>query len=168
MPPAIVQDGVTQFDSAAICPTLAEPHREAMLAVFEGESGRAEFRVGTSSQRARWMRRPIRSWSIQDVPARSGRARGLDPAPDGTWPRGSAHARNRDWVCGLFTIADTVLGHGLESQRRCDANFAEFPALAAYHARLKAPARPPALFHAEAGAVNTLAHTRPLGFNHPG
>ena len=44
---------------------------------------------------------------------------------------------DRDWVCGRFTIADILLGHGLELQRRCDVNFAEFPALAAYHARLK-------------------------------
>ena len=41
--PAIVQNGVTQFDSAAICLSLAEAHREAKLAIFEGESGRGEF-----------------------------------------------------------------------------------------------------------------------------
>ena len=46
----------------------------------------------------------------------------------------------------LNRIADIVLGHGLELQQRCDVNFAEYPALAAYHARLKARPAAAALF----------------------
>ena len=136
--PAIVQDGVTQFDSAAICLTLAEHHREAGLAVFEGEPGRAEF--------LSWYFFAASTFDAATYPLMVYKMFQPDPAMlEASTQRLMTHLAaldrrmlDRDWVCGRFSIADIVLGHGLELQQRCDVNFAEYPALAAYHARLKA------------------------------
>ncbi|HQW80870.1 MAG: glutathione S-transferase family protein [Rhodanobacteraceae bacterium] len=135
--PAIVQNGVTQFDSAAICLSLAEAHREAKLAIFEGESGRGEF--------LSWYFFAASTLDAATYPLMVYKMFQPDPAMlEASTQRLMTHLAaldrrmlDRDWVCGRFTIADILLGHGLELQRRCDVNFAEFPALAAYHARLK-------------------------------
>ncbi|MBL0039769.1 MAG: glutathione S-transferase family protein [Xanthomonadales bacterium] len=136
--PAIVQDGVTQFDSAAICLHLAETHRDAGLAIFEGEAGRAEF--------LSWYFFAASTMDAATYPLMVYKMFQPDPAMlEASTQRLMTHLAtldrrmlDRDWVCGRFTIADILFGHGLELQRRCDVNFAEFPGLAAYHARLKA------------------------------
>lgn len=136
--PAIVQDGVTQFDSAAICLHLAETHRGAQLALFEGEPGRAEFLswyffAASTLDAATY---PLMVYKMfQPDPAM------LEASTQRLMPHLATLDRRmlgREWVCERFTIADILLGHGLELQQRCDVNFAEYPALAAYHARLKA------------------------------
>ena len=135
--PAIVQNGVTQFDSAAICLSLAEAHREAKLAIFEGESGRGEF--------LSWYFFAASTLDAATYPLMVYKMFQPDPAMlEASTQRLMTHLAAldrrmlaRDWVCGRFNIADILLDHGLELQRRCDVNFAEFPALAAYHARLK-------------------------------
>lgn len=136
--PAIVRDGVTQFDSAAICLTLAETHRGAGLAIFEGEPGRAEFLswyffAASTMDAATY---PLMVYKMfQPDPAM------LEASTQRLMPHLAALDRrmiDRDWICDRFTIADILFGHGLELQRRCDVNFAEYPAVAAYHERLKA------------------------------
>jgi len=144
--PAIVQDGVTQFDSAAICLTLAERHREARLAVFEGEPGRGEF--------LSWYFFAASTLDAATYPLMVYKMFQPDAAMlEASTQRLMVHLAtldrrmlDREWVCGRFSIADIVLGHGLELQQRCDVNFAEYPALAAYHARLKARPAAAALF----------------------
>ncbi|MBK7147198.1 MAG: glutathione S-transferase family protein [Xanthomonadales bacterium] len=144
--PAIVQDGVTQFDSAAICLTLAERHREARLAVFEGEPGRAEF--------LSWYFFAASTLDAATYPLMVYKMFQPDAAMlEASTQRLMVHLAtldrrmlDREWVCGRFSIADIVLGHGLDLQQRCDVNFAEYPALAAYHARLKARPAAAALF----------------------
>ncbi|MBL0030050.1 MAG: glutathione S-transferase family protein [Rhodanobacteraceae bacterium] len=133
-----MQDGVTQFDSAAICLHLAETHRDAGLAIFEGEAGRAEF--------LSWYFFAASTMDAATYPLMVYKMFQPDPAMlEASTQRLMTHLAtldrrmlDRDWVCGRFTIADILFGHGLELQRRCDVNFAEFPGLAAYHARLKA------------------------------
>jgi glutathione S-transferase len=136
--PAIVRDGETQFDSAAICLTLAEAHRAAALAIFEGEPGRAEFLswyffAASTLDAATY---PLMVYKMfQPDPAM------LEASTQRLMPHLATLDRrmmDRDWICGRFTIADILYGHGLELQHRCDVNFDEFPALSGYYERLKA------------------------------
>lgn len=136
--PAIVREGVTQFDSAAICLTLAEAHRDAALAIFEGEPGRADFLswyffAASTLDAASY---PLMVYKMfQPDPAM------LEASVQRLMPHLATLDRrmmDRDWICGRFTIADILYGHALELQQRCDVNFAEFPALAGYYERLKA------------------------------
>ncbi len=136
--PAIVRDGVTQFDSAAICLTLAEAHRDAGLAIFEGEPGRADFLswyffAASTLDAATY---PLLVYKMFQPDAAM-----LEASIQRLMPHLATIDQRmigRDWICGRFTIADILFGHGLELQHRCGVNFAEYPAVAAYYERLKA------------------------------
>jgi glutathione S-transferase len=135
--PAIVREGVTQFDSAAICLALAEAHREAGLAVFEGEPGRAEFLswyffAASTLDAATY---PLLVYKLFQPDEAM-----LEASVQRLMPHLAVIDRrmmDRDWICGRFTIADILVGHGLALQHRCGVDFAEYPALAEYHARLR-------------------------------
>ena len=136
--PTLVRDGVVQFDSAAICLTLAETHRDARLAVFEGEAGRAEFLswyffAASTLDAATY---PLLVYKMFQPDAAM-----LDASIQRLMPHlATLDGRliGRDHVCDRFTIADIVFGHALELQNRCGVNFAEYPAVAAYYERLRA------------------------------
>ncbi len=136
--PTLVCDGVVQFDSAAICLTLAETHRDARLAVFEGEAGRAEvlswyFFAASTVDAATY---PLLVYKMFQPDAAM-----LEASIQRLMPHLATidqRMMGRDWICGRFTIADILYGHALELQSRCGVNFAEYPAVAAYHERLKA------------------------------
>jgi glutathione S-transferase len=136
--PTLVRDGVPQFDSAAICLRLAETHRDAGLAVFEGEPGRAEF--------LSWYFFAASTFDAATAPLLVFKmfqpdAAMLEASTQRLMPHLAtldARLLGRDWVCGRFGIVDILFGHALELQSRCDVNFAEYPAVAAYFERLKA------------------------------
>lgn len=135
--PAIVRDGVTHFDSGAICLYLAETHREARLAVFEGEPGRAEFLswyffAASTFDAATY---PLLVFKMFQPDATM-----LEVSTQRLMPHLATldqRMMQRDWVCDRFSIVDILFGHALELQSRCDVNFAEYPAVAAYYSRLK-------------------------------
>lgn len=136
--PAVVRDGVTQFDSAAICLHLAETQRTPPLAVYEGEAGRGEFLswyfFGASTFDAATY--PVMLYKMfQPDPAM------LDVSMQKLMPHLAVLDRRligRDFVCDRFGVADVLIGHGLALQRRCGVNHAEYPAVAAYLDRLAA------------------------------
>ena len=135
--PTIVRDGVPQFDSAAICLYLAETHRDARLAVFEGEPGRAEF--------LSWYFFAASTLDAATFPLILYKMLAPDPAMlEVSVQRVMPHLRvidermiGREWLLDRFTIIDIVMAHGFELQSRCGVNLDEYPAVAAYYARLK-------------------------------
>jgi len=135
--PTIERDGVTQFDSAAICLHLAETHRDARLAVFEGEPGRAEFLswyffAASTFDAATF---PLILYKMLQPDAAM-----LEASVQRVMPHLrliDAHMIDREWWLDRFTIIDIILAHGFELQSRCGVNFDEYPAVADYYARLK-------------------------------
>lgn len=135
--PAVVRDGVSQFDSGAICLHLAETHRDARLAIFEGEPGRAEFLswyfFGASTLDAATF--PLILYKMLQPDAAM-----LEASVQRVMP----HLRSidqrmigREWMFERFTIVDVLMAHAFELQSRCDVNHAEYPAVADYYNRLK-------------------------------
>lgn len=135
--PAIVRDGIAQFDSAAICLHLAETHRGARLAICEGEPGRAEF--------LSWYFFAASTLDAATFPLILFKMLQPDAAMlEASVQRLMPHLRvidqrmiGREWMLDRFTIIDVLIAHGFELQSRCGVNFDEYPAVADYYARLK-------------------------------
>jgi glutathione S-transferase len=135
--PTIVRNGAPQFDSAAICLSLAEAHRDARLAIFEGEPGRAEFLswyffAASTFDAATY---PLMVYKLFEPDAAM-----LEASVQRLMPHLAVIDQRmigREWMFDRFTIVDVLMAHGFELQSRCDVNFDEFPAIADYYARLK-------------------------------
>ncbi len=135
--PTIVRDGAAQFDSGAICLHLAETHPDSRLAILEGEPGRAEF--------LSWYFFAASTFDAATFPLILFKMLQPDPAMlEASLQRVMPHLRvidqrmiGREWMFDRFTIVDVVLAHGFELQDRCGVDLDEYPAVAAYYARLK-------------------------------
>lgn len=142
--PAIEADGQSMFDSAAICLHLCETHPDRGLVPMPGSPGRSEclswlFHMASTLDKACFDVFYPRVLAPNEA-AHAAAIERVQPQ----LAKIDRHLLDHDYLaCDRFTVADIIAGHDLATLRRGGFPLDEYPAVAAYFARLAA--RPAAI-----------------------
>ncbi len=142
--PTLIVDGVPRYESAALVMLLAERHPEAGFVPAVGTAARADFLMWTIHL-ANTLQPAFRSWFYPGEPAGEANADAAKSVArtrvEATWDRVAAHLAGRTYMTGdAISALDFYATMLMRWSRNMPRPATEWPAIAAYVARMKARA----------------------------
>ncbi|MEO7094228.1 MAG: glutathione S-transferase family protein [Polyangiales bacterium] len=140
--PTLIVDGVPRYESAALVMLLAERHPEAGFMPAIGTAARADFLMWTMHL-ANTLQPAFRAWFYPEEPAGAANVDVAKAAArtriEATWDRVAAHLADRTYMTGdAITALDFYTTMLMRWSRNMPKPATEWPAIAAYVARMKA------------------------------